>query len=130
MKSRLYNEMNDIYVEVDWNNNTVAILRSDTMEPLEWLRGWNKEDGRIYPAVRIPKTGKLMLIHRLVAYTYLIDQFNERIRLNKEKGISYERLVVDHIDNNPMNPMPSNLRWCNQSENLRYRKKQKPYNKK
>lgn len=44
----------------------------------------------------------------------------------KDRGL---KPVVDHIDNNPYNNMPNNLRWLSHSDNIKVSKYQPRYNK-
>lgn len=61
------------------------------------------DNGSGYMRVCIYK--KTYLVHRLVAETYL----------EKPEGCN----IVEHIDNNPKNNHVSNLKWSNQSQNVK-----------
>ena len=61
-----------------------------------------------YPSIHIQTIyghPNFFLIHQLVAAAFL----------DKPEG---ENLVIDHIDGNPLNSHPTNLRWCTQLENI------------
>ena len=61
--------------------------------------------GRSYPCFN-HNGYRRVFCHRAVAYSWC-------------KGYAKEK-VVDHIDNNPDNYNPNNLRWVTKSENLLY----------
>lgn len=124
MKDIRYNEKNDIIIAVDYDTNTVELYNARTGAKLSLYAGWKNKGNRQYPAIISPRYGALMTVHRIIAFTYLRKEYDEL----KAKH-PYDRLVVDHIDNNPMNYMPNNLRWCTQSDNMKNRRLQKPYNK-
>ena len=68
-----------------------------------------RKDGSGYERVNLACNGELDIvrIHRLVAIAFL-DNPDDKPN-------------IDHIDHNKANNWMSNLRWCNQQENLRNR---------
>ena len=64
-----------------------------------------------YKKVLLYKDGKSkdVRVHRLVAKHYCIN----------EKPEEYK--IIDHIDRNPLNNHYTNLRWCNNSVNMKNR---------
>lgn len=69
--------------------------------PAHWTFGNKRKDG--YCRVRI--AGKLYLVHRLVAETFLPNPENKPF--------------VDHINRNTSQNFVGNLRWVSHSENMR-----------
>ena len=63
---------------------------------------------KTYPAVSLTDKGKKIIVdvHRLIALTFV-----EGCR---------DGLVVNHIDNNPMNNHFTNLEWVTQGQNVRH----------
>lgn len=70
-------------------------------------------DSKGYPSVRLTSPGKTFNIHRLVALHFLKTPSKELVELCK--GI--DRVIVNHIDGNPLNPNVLNLEWCTYSYN-------------
>lgn len=63
--------------------------------------------------VRVGKTNKILYLHRAVALVYVPGYF--------------DGAFVDHIDSNPFNYTPNNLRWVTPSENIKYFKNSAGY---
>jgi hypothetical protein len=74
-------------------------------------------NGRRYPKYRLKRGGQLerWFAHRLVAWLYFgpFESLEE-----------FKKLVVDHIDNDPMNPAVWNLEVLGHKENLKRRREE------
>lgn len=76
-------------------------------------------DSKGYPQVTLsyPKR-KVARVHRLVADAFLYPPSDELVLENKKVGLDYT--LVNHIDQNKMNPRLDNLEWCTVSYNNNY----------
>ena len=63
--------------------------------------------GYLYINLLHEKKNHCLRLHRLVAKEHV-------------PGRTAERNIVDHINENRQDPTATNLRWCTQSENMRY----------
>ena len=73
------------------------------------LKGWRTPDGRLYWDLRKDETRNNQQAARWIAITYPELIQNEY----------FEGAEVDHIDSNPLNNSPSNLRWVTGKDNRR-----------
>ena len=101
-----YNSGYDVYVEVE--GNTINIIYKGVILP-QYIGSKYKKWKHPYPLVFVPDHGEVC-VHRLVAYAF---------------GIWIKGYEIDHIDNNPFNNHPSNLRAISHSGNMQVRRYQK-----
>lgn len=86
-------------------------------ESLRRITGVTNGNGRIYSAVRLLNPGGEPYRKQYRLSRVIIRAFNDRtFDLDYRKG---DKMVVDHIDNNPSNNALSNLRVVSQAKNIR-----------
>lgn len=81
-------------------------------------------DSRGYPQVSLNfnKT-RVARVHRLVVEAFLSEPSPELVAECKASGLSY--VLVNHLDENPLNAKISNLEWCSPVHNATYGKSRK-----
>lgn len=84
-------------------NSQWGLKSSRKGRTLKWV-----VDKRGYAKVSLSKEGKIFptYVHRIVAQAFIPNPFNY--------------IVVNHIDENPLNNKVSNLEWCTTGYNLAY----------
>ena len=98
-----YNKGYDVYIEIlDDNKNTINIIYKGVILN-QYLGSKYKKWKHDYPLVFVPNHGETS-VHRLVAFAY---------------GIYIKNYEIDHIDNNPFNNHPSNLRAMRHEGNMK-----------
>lgn len=96
----IYNKGYDCYININFRGGIDIIYKG---EILPQYIGSKKGLKHPYPLVDVPEHGEAC-VHRMVAYCYGV--------LTRPKDF------IDHIDNNPFNSLPFNLRAVNRSENM------------
>lgn len=91
-----------ILQDFEWNNET----QTATFKGIE-KKTWTSERGYDYISIYNKGWKKSFRLHRLIALKYISNT-------NPEE---YDQ--VDHLDGNKLNNRIENLRWCNQSTNMR-----------
>jgi hypothetical protein len=78
-----------------------------------------QKDKKDYLIVNLCKKGKLKAkkVHKLVAEAFVSKEY---IKKYKNENINYEKIEVNHIDENKSNNHYSNLEWCTHSYNTHY----------
>lgn len=104
----VYNRGYDCYIDINIKGGIDVIYKGEVLTQYIGSKGKFKHP---YPLVFVPEHGEAC-VHRLVAYSYgVLKKTGEHI---------------DHIDNNPYNSLPWNLRVANNHDNAEYRKYQEP----
>lgn len=107
----IYNKGYDVYIDINIKGGIDIIYRG---EILPQYIGSKTKYKHPYPLVFVPGHGEAC-VHRMVAFSYGI--------------LTNPKQKIDHIDNNPYNSQPYNLRVCDAHSNQEYRKDQRPRNK-
>ena len=106
-----YNKGYDVYIDIN-DQGGIDILYKGEILP-QYI-GSKSRFKHPYPLVFVPDHGEAC-VHRMVAYSYGI--------------LTKSSQKIDHIDNNPFNSSPGNLRVCDSSLNQIYRKGQEERSK-
>lgn len=95
-------------------NNSKIIRKGKILKPIKYKTN--------YCAVDLSKNKKIkrILIHILVAETFL-DKKDFKCMPDEDKNlINLDKLEVNHKDENPLNNNVSNLEWCTSKYNCNY----------
>lgn len=106
----IYNKGYDVWINLNYSGGIDIIYKGEVLPQYIGSKA-HPSMKHPYPLVFVPDHGEAC-VHRLVAHCFdILHNSNEKI---------------DHIDNNPFNSHPFNLRVVTSKENADYRKDQQP----
>ena len=103
----IYNKGYDCYINLNYLGGIDVIYKGNVLK--QYIGSEHTCKKHPYPLVYVPDHGEAC-VHRLVAYCFGILT---------DKG-----QIIDHIDNNPYNNHPFNLRVADSHTNQEFRKEQ------
>ena len=107
----IYNKGYDCYLDLNDRGGIDIIYKGEILPQYIGSKCTNKRHP--YPLVYVPGHGEAC-VHRMVAYCFGI--------------LTNSKQMIDHIDNNPYDCRPGNLRICNNKTNAEYKKTQQDRN--
>lgn len=102
----IYNKGYDVWINLNFRGGIDIIYKGEVLPQYIGSKGRYKHP---YPLVFVPDHGEAC-VHRLVAYSFGI--------------MTSGKQIIDHIDNNPFNTHPFNLRVVTKSMNRALANKQ------
>lgn len=80
----------------------------------------NKKTGYVYVCLNKNNKGKVMVVHKLIAETFLNKQEFKSMPDEDRTLINLDDLEVNHKDENKQNNNVNNLEWCTHLYNVNY----------
>ena len=115
----------DKYIDISGYNGDYKITKNGDIysfkrEKIIKLKTSFDKNG--YVRVKLCKNGeKSLLVHRLVAETFITDKFNFKSMPYEDKSsIDLKHLEINHKDENKQNNSVENLEWCTHAYNSNY----------
>lgn len=99
--------------------NIISLNYNKTGKPKQ-LKPYISNDKYYRVKMTKNKMQRTVLLHRLVAETFLNKQHFKSLPGEDREKINLQRLEVNHIDGNKLNNCIENLEWCTRAYNVKH----------